>query len=41
MAEGTKAYIEDRDGNKILPATDWSIIQNKPTNWHEQINYHR
>lgn len=32
MAEGTKAYIEDRDGNKILPATDWSIIQNKPGN---------
>ena len=32
MAEGTKAYIEDRDGNKILPATDWSIVQNKPTN---------
>lgn len=32
MAEGTKAYIEDHDGNKILPATDWSIIQNKPTN---------
>ncbi len=30
MATGTKAYIEDRDGNKILPATDWSIIQNKP-----------
>lgn len=32
MATGTKAYIEDRDGNKILPATDWSIIQNKPGN---------
>lgn len=32
MAEGTKAYIEDQDGNKILPATDWSIVQNKPTN---------
>lgn len=31
MADGTKAYIEDKDGNKILPATDWSIIQNKPT----------
>ncbi len=32
MATGTKAYIEDHDGNKILPATDWSIIQNKPGN---------
>ncbi|WP_418292461.1 hypothetical protein [Limosilactobacillus vaginalis] len=32
MADGTKSYIEDEDGNKILPATDWSIIQNKPTN---------
>lgn len=30
MADGTKAYIEDQNGNKILPATDWSIIQNKP-----------
>ena len=34
MATGTKAYIEDHDGNKILPATDWSIIQNKPGNNH-------
>lgn len=32
MAEGTKAYIQDKDGNNILPATDWSIIQNKPSN---------
>lgn len=32
MAEGTKVFIEDHDGNKILSATDWSIIQNKPTN---------
>lgn len=32
MATGTKAYIEDKDGNNILPATDWSIVQNKPTN---------
>ena len=32
MATGTKAYIEDKDGNTILPATDWSIVQNKPTN---------
>ena len=31
MADGTKVYIEDKDGNNILPATDWSIIQNKPT----------
>lgn len=31
MATGTKAYIEDHDGNKILPATDWSMVQNKPT----------
>ncbi|MEE6650643.1 hypothetical protein [Limosilactobacillus pontis] len=32
MATGTKAYIEDKDGNNILPATDWSIVQNKPGN---------
>lgn len=31
MADGTKAYIQDKDGNNILPATDWSIIQNKPS----------
>ena len=33
MATVTKAYIEDKDGNNILPATDWSIVQNKPTNF--------
>lgn len=32
MANGTTAYIQDKDGNNILPATDWSIIQNKPSN---------
>lgn len=32
MATGTKAYLEDRDGNKILAASDWSIVQNRPTN---------
>lgn len=32
MATGTKAYLEDHDGNNILPATDWSMIQNKPSN---------
>lgn len=32
MATGTKAYLEDHDGNNILPATDWSMVQNKPGN---------
>lgn len=32
MATGTKVFLEDHDGNNILPATDWSMIQNKPTN---------
>lgn len=32
MADGQKAYLQDKDGNNILTATDWSIIQNKPDN---------
>ena len=27
-----KVYIKDKDGNDLLVATDWSIIQNKPSN---------
>lgn len=25
-------YLKDKDGNVILPATDWSTINSKPTN---------
>ena len=32
MADGQKAYLQDKNGNNILPATDWSIVQNKPAN---------
>ncbi len=32
MTTGTKAYLEDNEGTKILPATDWTMVQNKPTN---------
>lgn len=32
MATGTKAYLQDKDGNNLLVGTDWSIIQNKPNN---------
>jgi len=28
----SKVYIKDKDGNDLLVATDWSIIQNKPSN---------
>lgn len=26
------AYLKDKDKNVILPATDWSVVQNKPNN---------
>lgn len=32
MANGIKAYMKDKDGNNILAASDWSIVENKPTN---------
>lgn len=32
MAEGTKAYLQDKDGKNLLVASDWSMVQNKPTN---------
>ena len=27
-----KVYIKDKDGNDLLVATDWSIINGKPNN---------
>ena len=32
MATGTKAYLQDKDGQNLLIGSDWSIIQNKPNN---------
>ena len=32
MTTGTKAYLQDKDGQNLLVGSDWSIIQNKPTN---------
>ena len=32
MAEGTKAYLQDKDGKNLLVASDWSMVQNKPNN---------
>jgi hypothetical protein len=31
MATGTKAYLQDKDGNNLLVGTDWSMVANKPT----------
>lgn len=32
MATGQKAYLQDKNGQNLLVATDWSMIQNKPNN---------
>lgn len=32
MAEGTKAYLQDKDGKNLLVASDWSMIANRPGN---------
>jgi hypothetical protein len=33
MAETANTiYLKDKDKNVVLPATDWSVINNKPTN---------
>lgn len=29
---GTPSYLQDSNGNNLLAASDWSIVQNKPTN---------
>lgn len=29
---GTPAYLQDSNGNSLLAASEWDIVQNKPTN---------
>ena len=29
---GTPSYLQDSNGNNLLAASDWSIVQNKPSN---------
>ena len=29
---GTPSYLQDSNGNNLLAASDWGIVQNKPTN---------
>ena len=32
MVQGTKAYLQDKNGTNLLVGTDWSMVQNRPAN---------